>query len=142
MAGAAGATPGADGTSESPADDGGSPSSTGGTPGAPFTITGRVHDLRVGVWTPVPTAITNPNHSAITVTSLRVAVSGARNGCDAGANFETRPSTTDFTVPAGANGYPVPAASRPLIRLRSLATNQNRCKRQTFTLSFTGSATG
>jgi hypothetical protein len=124
------------------ASGGGSSSDDGGEPGAPFTITGNARGLRVGVWTAVPMEITNPNHVAITVTSLRVGVSGSPNGCDAAANFETRASTGHFTVPAGARGYPVPLGNRPLIRLRNLATNQNRCKRQTFTLSFTGSATG
>jgi hypothetical protein len=109
-------------------------------PGVPFTVAGNVRDVRVGVWTPIPTAITNPNDVPITITSLRVAVSGNPNGCDALANFETRAGTEPFTVPAGAQGYPVPLAKRPRIRLRSLSANQNRCKRQTITLSFSGSA--
>ena len=109
-------------------------------PGVPFTIAGGVRELLVGVWTSIPTAITNPNDVPITITSLQVAVSGSPNGCDAVANFETRPSTAPFTVPAHAHDYPVPAARRPWIRFRSLAANQNRCKRQTIALSFSGSA--
>ena len=109
-------------------------------PGVPFTIAGGVRELLVGVWTSVPTAITNPNDVPITITSLRVAVSGSPNGCDAVANFETRPSSAPFTVPGRAVAYPVPAAMRPEIRLRNRSVNQDACKGQTVALVFHGAA--
>ncbi len=112
-----------------------------GAPPVPFGIAGSVHGLAVGVWTPIPVTITNPNDVPITVTALRVAVSGRPNGCDAVANFETRASSAPFTVPARVDAFTVPLAKRPAIRLRSLGTDQSRCRRQTLALSFSGSAT-
>ena len=94
----------------------------------------------MGAWTSIPVTISNPNDDPITVTSLRVAVSGSPGGCQAAANFETRASVVPFTVPAGASGYALPAALRPQIRLRSLSTSQDACQGQTFALSFEGSA--
>ena len=105
-----------------------------------FSVRGSVEGLVVGAWTSIPVTISNPNDDPITVTSLRVAVSGSPGGCRAAANFQTRASVVPFTVPAGANGYPLPAALRPQIRLRSLSTSQDACQGQTFALSFEGSA--
>jgi hypothetical protein len=105
-----------------------------------FDVTGTVRGVVVGAWTPIPVTIRNPNGVAITVTWLRASVSGAHNGCDAAENFETRASSAPFTVPAHARQFPVPRASRPKIRLRSLGTDQNHCKRQRFALVFAGRA--
>jgi hypothetical protein len=94
----------------------------------------------VGAWTSIPVRISNPNDDPITVTSLRVGVAGSSGGCQAAANFETRASVVPFTVPARADGYPLPATLRPQIRLRSLSTSQDACQGQTFALTFEGSA--
>jgi hypothetical protein len=114
--------------------------SHGATRRLPFHVAGAAADVVVGTWTPVRATIGNPNDVAVTVTGLRAVVSGRRNGCDARVNFETRSSHVPFTVPAHAERFPVPRASRPAIRLRSLPTNQDRCKRQTFALAFVGRA--
>ena len=109
---------------------------------AEFTIAGSVSNLLIGVWKSIPVTITNPNAAPITVTSLTVTVSGIPNGCSATGNFETQAAVVPFVVPANALGHAVPAANQPRIRLRNLASDQNSCKNQTFTLSFHGSANG
>jgi hypothetical protein len=114
--------------------------SRGGTSQLPFDVTGSVRGVVVGAWTPIPITIRNRNSVAITVTGLRASVSGAHNGCDAARNFETRASSAPFTVPAHAQRFAVPRASRPSIRLRDLATDQDPCKRQRFALAFSGRA--
>jgi hypothetical protein len=43
-------------------------------------------------------------------------------------------------VPAHAQRFAVPRASRPSIRLRDLGTDQDPCKRQRFALAFSGRA--
>ena len=127
-----------DGREAGGSEPGGSEPSAG-TP-ARFTIKGSVAGVLVGVWSPIPVTITNPNGTPITVTNLTVAVSGAPGGCDVDANFETRGSAVPFTVPAHAATYAIPPARRPWIRLRELQTNQNECKGATVALSFEGKA--
>jgi hypothetical protein len=107
---------------------------------AAFTIAGSVDDVVVGVWRPIPVTVTNPNRSQIRVTNLTVEVAGGSGGCNAAKNFETRPNGTPFTVPASADAYPVPASSRPSIRLRDTGTNQDSCKGRSFTLVLDGEA--
>ena len=109
---------------------------------AEFTIAGSVSNLLIGVWKSIPVTITNPNAAPITVTSLTVTVSGNPTGCSATGNFETQAAVVPFVVPANVLGHAVPAANRPRIRLRNLASDQSSCKNQTFTLSFHGSANG
>ena len=67
---------------------------------------------------------------------------GIRTDAPRRANFDTQPAGVPFTVPANAVAHAVPVAHQPRIRLRNLASNQNSCKSQTFTLSFNGSANG
>jgi hypothetical protein len=107
---------------------------------ARFAVVGSVAGLTLGVWRQIPVRITNPNPEPIEVTALRVEISGSPNGCDAAANFDTRPSATPFMVPANAVSYPVPVAKRPSIRIEDRATNQGPCKGQRFALSFIGEA--
>jgi hypothetical protein len=107
---------------------------------AAFTIAGSVEDVVVGVWRPIPVTVTNPNREPIRVTTLTVEVAGGPGGCDAAENFETRPTGTPFTVPAAADAYPVPASSRPAIRLRDTGSNQDSCKGRSFELVLDGKA--
>lgn len=118
----------------------GSDAPKGPTSRLPFDVTGTVQGVVVGAWAPIAVTVENPNAVAITVTWLRASVSGDHNGCDAAGNFETRASSAPFTVPAHAQRFAVPRASRPAIRLRSLGTDQNRCKHQRFALAFAGRA--
>jgi hypothetical protein len=106
-----------------------------------FSVLAEVSGVVVGAWTPIAVTVANPNHVPITITSLRVVVSGSPKGCDATTNFETRPAVAPFTVPARVARYAIPPARRPQIRLRNLSTNQDACKGQTVSLRFEGSVT-
>ena len=114
----------------------------------PFTIHGSAGDLQLGVVTPVPVTIDNPNDVPIYVTELVVVLTtNAGSGTCTASNFTTTswtavgpPVTAEVLVPAHATGYPVPAAARPKVRLSNLAVNQDACKSRSFGLTFSGSA--
>jgi hypothetical protein len=106
---------------------------------ADFTLKGSVNGVVVGVWRTIRVEVTNPNPTPIRVTELTVEVTGKVPGCDAAANFETRPAAP-FTVPASAVGYRVPVAGLPRIRLKDTGTNQDACQNRSFGLVLHGSA--
>ena len=117
------------------------------TSGVPFTITGSVSGLSIGVWKPIEVTISNPNSVTIFVSALTVEVStnSGSGGCDL-SNFELQQSnvTSSLTVAVPANDFVVLPAQRaiaPQIRLKNLSTNQDVCKGKSFTLTYSGTAT-
>lgn len=113
------------------------------TTGVQFSVTGDVGGLVPGVWRPITVHITNPNASAIYVTSLTVQVSNSPSSCAAADNIELQQSPVSSSSPvvvAANAGSDVPAASAPRIRLKDLPTNQDACKGASFTLAYSGSA--
>lgn len=110
-----------------------------------FQITGSVAPLLYpgAAAVAIPLRIANPNSQAIYITSLTVTATNSPNGC-APSNLDIQPSPASsgntFVVPANAVNYPVPTAFQPTIRLKNTSVNQNVCKSQTFSLSYSGSA--
>jgi len=114
------------------------------TSGVPFTITGSVSGLSIGVWKPITVTISNPNSVTIFVSALTVAV--ADSGSCLSGNFELQQSnmSTTQTVAVPANDsivLPDQGPVAPQIRLKNLLTNQDMCKGKTFTLTYSGTAT-
>ncbi len=116
--------------------------------GVPFTISGTVDPLPIGVWKTINVTITNPNSVPIFVNALTVDVSedSTPSGCRRDDNISVEQSTigsgNTLTVPAGASNFVVPASMAPRMRLRNLPdVNQDVCKNKSFGLTFTGSAT-
>jgi hypothetical protein len=110
-----------------------------------FTITGNLSGLLYpGTWRELALTIVNPNHYPIYITSLSVSASSSPAGCPASTNveFQQSPLSTShtFAVPAQSSA-PLPAADRPLMRLKNLPVNQDVCKFGTFGLTYGGSAT-
>jgi hypothetical protein len=116
--------------------------------GVPFTMTGSVSSLQIGLWQSIPVKVTNPNPVPIFVSALQVQVSGPA-ACAPASNIEVQPSnvspTNTFTVPAnGSVTLPVTAQgiTAPQIRLINRPNvNQDVCKGVSFTLSYSGTAT-
>jgi hypothetical protein len=110
-----------------------------------FTVSGTPDGLLApGVWRTLPLQIANPNNFTIYVTSLTVAVASSPAGCPAATNLELEQSTVSSsqTVAVPANGTAtVPAGLRPRLRLKNLPVNQDACKRSSFGLTYSGSAT-
>jgi len=110
-----------------------------------FTVTGDAPTLYPGTWKKIPVSIINPNNFTIYITSLNVEVSASPATCAASTNIETLASpasaSNTFAVPANSPGTLVPAAFQPQIRLKDLSTNQDPCKRASFSLSYSGTAT-
>lgn len=114
----------------------------------PFTITGSVTGLSIGVSKPITVTITNPNNVTIFVSALNVAVStnSASGGC-ASNNFELQQSniSSSLTVAVPANSsvvLPAQGAVAPQILLTDSPTvNQDVCKGKSFTLTYSGTAT-
>jgi hypothetical protein len=110
-----------------------------------FTVSGTPDGLLApGVWRTLPLQLANPNNFTIYVTSLTVAVASSPAGCPAATNLELEQSTVSAsqTVAVPANGTTtVPAALRPRLRLKNLPVNQDACKRSSFGLTYSGSAT-
>lgn len=118
------------------------------TSGVPFTITGSVSGLSIGVWKPITVTISNPNSVTIFVSALTVVVSAnSESGGCLLSNFELQQSnvTSSLTVAVLANGFvvlPAQGVIAPQIRLTNSPTvNQDVCKGKSFALTFTGSAT-
>jgi len=118
------------------------------TSGVPFTITGSVSGLSIGVWKPIAVTISNPNNVTIFVSVLTVTLgtSSHPTTCPSSANVELWQSdvSTANTVAVLAYGtvvLPAQKASAPQIRLMNLSTNQDACKDTTFGLTYTGTAT-
>ena len=116
--------------------------------GVPFTITGTVGGLSIGVWKPIVVTLANPNAATIFVTALAVTVApdSTPGGCASTSNLELQPSNISSTqvvaVPAGGSVVlPTQGATAPQIRLKNLPTvNQDVCKNKTFTLTYSGTA--
>lgn len=117
--------------------------------GLPFTISGDVGQLAIGVWRPINVTITNPNPVTIFVSSVTVAIGADSTppGCLTGPNIELQQSnissTTLLAVPGNSSlQLPAQGASAPMIRLKNLPTvNQDVCKGKSFTLTYSGTAT-
>jgi len=114
-------------------------------PSVHFTITGTAGGLlHPGQWVPLALSIVNQKNFVIKITGLSVSVSTSPPGCPAGANVQVQPSpassSNTFTVPANSTTA-VPAAFEPMIRLKNTAQDQYLCKNQTFSLSYSGTAT-
>jgi hypothetical protein len=115
--------------------------------GQMFSIAGNANGLLYpGIWRYVALTITNPNSVPIYVTSITTSVTNDPNGCSNSTNIELQqspaaPTSNEMLVPANVTNWPVPQPFQPQIRLRDLlSTNQDNCKSQTFSLSYTGSA--
>jgi hypothetical protein len=116
----------------------------------PFTVTGGVTGLAPGLWRPVAATVHNPNSVAIRVTSLELSVTSDSfpPGCRTSTNLEIRQGSLGasgrITVPAGRSVTLVQqGGTDPRIRLRDLPTvNQDVCKGKSFTLVWSGRATG
>lgn len=118
--------------------------------GVPFTITGQVDPLAIGVWQTVRLTITNPNSVPIFVSALNVGfpADSTPSGCSSVQNIELQQSDVSPTkllqVPADGGSVSLPAqgVSAPRMRLVNLPNvNQDVCKNKTFDLSFSGTAT-
>lgn len=124
--------------------DKGQPSS-----GIPFTISGTVSGLMIGVWKPISVTLGNPNSVPIYVKGLTVSFTTPSGpaGCASSANMELQQSnlsTSQFVlVPAGGSvTLPAQGAVAPQIRLKDLPTvNQDSCKGRNFPLNYSGTAT-
>jgi hypothetical protein len=116
----------------------------------PFTVTGGVTGLAPGLWRPVAATVHNPNSVPIRVTSLELSVSSDSfpPGCRTSTNLEIRQGSLGasgrLTVPAGRSVILTQqGGTDPRIRLRDLPTvNQDVCKGKSFTLVWSGRATG
>jgi hypothetical protein len=115
----------------------------------PFSIqlAGELEDLHPGYpEQPLPVLVTNPNRSAIEVTSLTVAIAEPPPGCSA-ENFTLTPSGAStgapLQVPAGASvRLPTATVSAPSIGMRDLSVNQDACQGVDVALVFDGEAHG
>lgn len=95
----------------------------------------------------LPLLVSNPNSAPISVTALRVAVTGDPAGCGSRENLELIPATASRTrplkLPAGASvKLPANGISPPAIALRDLPVNQDACQGAQFPLAFSGEAHG
>ena len=116
------------------------------TSGVPFTISGSVADLPIGVWRSVPVKVTNPNSVTIYVSALQVNVGAGPVTCPTKANIELQQanvsSTRTLTVPAGATVTLTDAGfTPPRMQLMNLPVNQDGCKGVSFPLTYSGTAT-
>ena len=95
----------------------------------------------------LPLVLSNPNSAPISVTALRVAVSGEPAGCGSRENLELIPASVSrskpLKIPAGGSvGLPAQGISAPAIALRDLPVNQDACQGAQFPLAFSGEAHG
>jgi hypothetical protein len=117
------------------------------TSGVPFTISGTVTGLTLGVWKPIAVTINNPNNAVIYLTNVTVAISaGTTPGSCLTSYFDVKQSniTTSLTVPVppGSTNFVLPSPNTPQLRLRDEPTiNQDICKSKSFTLTYSGTAT-
>lgn len=114
----------------------------------PFTVTGTVAGLLLGVTQPLVVTLTNPSSTtAISVQSLTVAVTGSSSAaCPATGNVTVQQSTVSSAapvhIPAGGSVTLHSAAEgAPQILLVDLPTvDQDACKNVTFSLGYSGTA--
>jgi hypothetical protein len=119
-----------------------------GSSGIPFTITGSVSQLSIGVWKPIAVTISNPNSATIYVSALNVSIGAdsTPTGCLTATNIQLQQAnvSTVRTVAVPAHGsvmLPAQTVTAPQILLKNLSTNQDVCKNKSFSLSYTGTAT-
>jgi hypothetical protein len=114
----------------------------------PFIIEGNLTgELAPGVSQALHLTITNPNSSAITLTSVHVAVNpgSTKAGCDGPANTEVTQSnlsasnTLKLAAKGGKVTLPSGTVTAPQVLMKNLATNQDACKGASFTFSYSGS---
>jgi hypothetical protein len=118
------------------------------TTGQPFTISGGYGGLLYpGKTADLTLSVSNPNGSAIVVTSLTVTIQpgSTKAGCDGAANVQVTQSnvsaTNPLAVPAGGSvTLPSGGVSAPQVLMRNLATNQDACKGATFSFAYSGSS--
>jgi hypothetical protein len=119
------------------------------TSGIPFSVSGSVGGLAIGIWRPVVVTISNPNSVDIRVSALTVAVAAdsTPSGCRSDSNIAVQQSDISpaLTVTVPANGkvtLPAQGARTPQIQLKNLPNvNQDVCKNKSFALSYSGTAT-
>ena len=114
---------------------------------APFEVTGNVDGLTPGVTKVIAITLKNPNPVPIYVTSLTVGISADSkpSGCPSAVNIVLHQATgitsgSPVTVPANGSVTVSTYPRAPKIGLRDLTTNQDKCKRASFTLTYSGSA--
>jgi hypothetical protein len=116
------------------------------TSGQAFTITGAVPQLLYpgGAAVAVPVTLTNPNSTAIYVTSLAATVQSTGSSACSADWFAIVASTIPSAgVQVPANGsvmLPASGATAPTIRMIDSHTNQNACSGARLTLSYSGNA--
>jgi hypothetical protein len=110
-----------------------------------FTISGSVPTpLYPGAAAqPVPLTLSNPNNSAIYVTTISVSVQGtSAAGCSAAwfqVNQLSIPTASPIAVPAGGSTS-LAGVAAPSIQMLDSKTNQDACKGATLSLSYAGTA--
>lgn len=117
-------------------------------PGLPFTVTGSVSGLTIGVAQPIRVTLTNPNPVAIGVVELAVTISAdsTPSGCRSAGNVRLTQSSISMSrpvvVPAlGSVTLPAQGVAAPQILLVDLPTvNQDACRNKSFTLTYSGRA--
>ncbi len=127
-------------------------------PGKPFSIAlgSSVSGLAPGVRPQaLPLVLSNPNNQTIDVTNLTVAASRPAGSACGSDNYAVAQYSGTYPVrlPGGASNVPltellqadgtkVHAAKLPTLTMLNLDRNQDACKGQTVTLTFTGTAQG
>ncbi len=114
----------------------------------PFTVNGdAIHKLYPGVTAPIDLVFTNPNHVAITVTSVTATISGTSDmtHCPVAGNFSIgRQLQVNVVVPASAtrslSALGVAQTAWPTVAMADAPVNQDGCQAKTVNLSYTGSA--
>lgn len=130
--------------------DGSEGSGTGEAPSGEefsFHIAGGVTGLAPGVTRTLTLTLTNPNTVPIFVTRLIVAISADSkpSGCSSATNIVLHQATgitsgAPLRIPAKGTVRVSRPPLAPRISFRNLASNQDACKKKSFTLVYTGSA--
>jgi hypothetical protein len=113
----------------------------------PFAISGDVHGLAPGLTKTIVLTLENPNVEAINVTNVVVDVVDGSGppGCAEASNLRVEQTTAitpadPVVVPSrGAVTLRSPPLA-PRITLRDRPASQDRCKRTSFSLTYSGSA--
>jgi hypothetical protein len=110
-------------------------------------ISGRVGGLVPGMTRAIRVVLSNPTHTRIRVTALRVRISrdSVPSGCPSAKNFRLQQSTgisakTPLIVPARSSVTLTRYPLAPRITFRNLPVNQDNCQGKSFVLSYTGQA--
>ncbi len=127
-------------------------------PGKPFTMAlgSPVGGLAPGVRPkPLALVLSNPNSQSIDITDLTVAASRPSDSACGSDNYAVAQFSGSYPLrlPGGASGVPltdlvqadgtkVATTQLPTLTMRNLDRNQDACKGQAVTLTFTGTARG